>query len=122
LSGVKLPKPRENNYDFHLSEFDVQVPYEFTQLLDESILVKYGTLQEDSQKLLIETLPVHSATFNNEIFKYYFKEASDTYTTLAFNSKLQFKKDGVLKDEDMRDMENFYKDMFDLYDKEVDDS
>lgn len=97
------------------------VPYEYTQLLDESILLKYATLQEDSQRLLIESLPVHSATFNNEIFKFYFKEAVDTYSTCAFNSKLQFKKDGALRDDDMKDMENFYKDMYDMYDREPDD-
>lgn len=122
LPGIKLPKPRENNFDFHLSEHKVLVPYEFTQLLDESILVKYATLQEDSQKLLIESLPIHSATFNSEIFKWYFKESIETYASLGFNSKLQFRKDGVLKEDDLKDMECFYKDMFDRYDKETDDS
>jgi len=64
---------------------------------------------------------LHSAIFSNSCFADYFKAWLDEYKGVPNISKLQFRKDNIIKDDDLKEMEHFYLDLRDVYDAEPED-
>lgn len=80
-------------YNYHIQESSVLVPDHVTKLFDPKVLSNFDVISQGMHTLPIQTVPIQSCVFTNEVFKFYFEEVVKDYRKVERGAKLQFLKE-----------------------------